>query len=115
MIVRSGWSSEYARQKYDVEVDMDDLRRLLADNGVKAQPEDMSVDDVHVLLWTTAEILARRTLVQFLVARLGKDVAKGDDTVKKASREAHEFMTKRQAVLARLSGKASGALERGGD
>lgn len=66
MEVRSGWNSEFARKKYDVTLDEADLARILLGAGIPlaAQP-GLSEDHAHMLLWTSAEILARRTLVQF--------------------------------------------------
>jgi hypothetical protein len=101
MEVRSGWNSEYARKKYDVTVDEGDLARILIAAGipVAAQP-GMTADDAHMILYTTAEIMARRTLVQFDPSQKEKLVAEARalnaqraavlDRVKKAWVSAHE-------------------------
>lgn len=79
MKVRSGWNSEYARKKYDVELDETDLARILqaADIPLEVQPK-LNAAQAHALLYLSAEIMARQTLVRFdpsLKEDLQKEIA----------------------------------------
>lgn len=66
MEVRSGWNSEYARKKYDVSLDEGDLSRILDAAGIplEAQPK-LTLAQAHALLYFSAEIIARQTLILF--------------------------------------------------
>jgi hypothetical protein len=107
MKVRSGWNSEYARKKYDVEVDEADLARIITAAGMPMEALSIvTLGDVHNLLWYSAEILARQTLVAFdpsmsekLTAEARALAAKRKDLVLKirsqweAVAELHEMRT----------------------
>jgi hypothetical protein len=89
MIVRSGWSSEYAKKKYDVELDEGDLLRILTEAGLPGIARGtLTLGEVHAILWCTAEILARQTLVSY------------DPSLKQQlTKEARDLRDKRTAVL----------------
>lgn len=66
MKVRSGWNSEYARKKYDVELDEADLARILIAGRVPLEAQaTLALADAHNLLWYSAEIMARQSLASF--------------------------------------------------
>ena len=63
MRVRSGWSSEYAKKKFDVEMDENDLTRMLLDNGISQEYHDkISVAERFRVLYCEVEIISRATL-----------------------------------------------------
>lgn len=65
MMVRAGWSTEYARDKYDVELDETDLARILGDAGIPAEAQSsLKLREAHTLLYCSAEIIAREALVR---------------------------------------------------
>lgn len=91
MKVRSGWNSEYARKKYDVELEEADLARILMQNGLDpAFTTRLSTGVAHCLLHWEAEILSRQTLVehdpeqaQHQQQVIGDFTAKRDELVKR--------------------------------
>lgn len=65
MKVRSGWNSEYARKKYDVELDEADIIRILIQHGLDpALSPRLPVAAAHSLLRWEAEIFSRQTLLE---------------------------------------------------
>jgi hypothetical protein len=92
MMVRSGWNSEYARKKYDVELDEADLARILISGRVPLEAQStLSLADAHNLLWFSAEIMARQSLASF------------DPTLKdKLQEEARELNQKRAYLLGKI-------------
>lgn len=64
MEITSGWSSDYAKKKYAVTLDEGDLTRILLGEGIPLEARaTLTADEVHTILWASAEIMARRTLV----------------------------------------------------
>lgn len=60
MITRAGYNSQFARRKYDVELDETDLDRIILEVGldpVKVRPK-LTTAGVHALLRSEAELLA---------------------------------------------------------
>lgn len=92
MKVRSGWNSEYARKKFDVELDEADLIRILIDNDIApAEAAALPVNDAFVVLYTSAEITAKAALVEF------------DPSMKQQlSEEIAELRGKRARVLGKI-------------
>jgi hypothetical protein len=90
--VRSGWNSEYARKKYDVEVDEADLARIITGAGMPLEAVSIvTLGDAHNLLWYSAEILARQALVSF------------DPTLKqRLTEEARGLVQKRKDLLLKI-------------
>lgn len=107
MEVRAGWNSEYARKKYDVTLDEADLGRILLGEGIPLEAQaSVSLDDVHTVLYCSAEILSRRTLVEFIL-----DGQKTEDLeeetarhVRKLAREARALKDRRTAALTGIRG-----------
>ena len=66
MKVRSGWSSEYAKKKFDVELDETDLFRIITGAGLPEHAVgEVTLREAFDILHTSAEIIARETLIQF--------------------------------------------------
>ena len=67
---RSGWSTEYAREKFDVEVDDNDLDRLLAEWQIDpAYQAKVTTVMRHQALSSLANWLAAAELARFLEQR----------------------------------------------
>lgn len=81
MKVRSGWNSDYAHRKYDVELDEVDLARILLQLGLPVDsPTEQEAFDI---LSSSAEIYARRKLIVFdpsMKEDLEKEIAALDQT-----------------------------------
>jgi hypothetical protein len=90
--VRSGWNSEYARKKYDVEVDEADLARIITAAGMPMEALSIvTLGDAHNLLWYSAETLARQALVSF------------DPSLRaKLTEEARELVQKRKDLVLKI-------------
>jgi hypothetical protein len=64
--VRSGWSTDYGHEKYDVELDETDLSRILITGGIPLEAQArLSPTEAHTLLYCSAEIIARMALARF--------------------------------------------------
>jgi hypothetical protein len=67
MKVRSGWATEYARDKFDIEVDEADLERLCADWQIQPALRTLfTAAMTFSVLSTLAEMLAAFELAKFL-------------------------------------------------
>lgn len=100
MKVRSGWNSEYARKKYDVEVDEADLARLLLAAGIPLEAQPLvPAGEVHTVLYCTAEILARTTLAAHARAKPGEFP---DDFRQQLAEEVKVLRGQRDAAYARI-------------
>jgi hypothetical protein len=95
MKVRSGWNSEYARKKYDVEVDEADLARILTARGIPlAALGTLTMGEVHDILYYTAEGLARLAL-----GRYDKNMAG------QCAEDFRKLQASRDEVLARVAAR----------
>jgi hypothetical protein len=77
MMVRRGWSIDYAKKKFDVELDENDLQRMLAERGVPdpaALAARMSTH--HVYLALDAEAMA---FVHDTLRRMALELGKNDE------------------------------------
>lgn len=95
MMVRSGWNSEYARQKYDVEVGEPDLARILTSQGIPLEAlATLSMGEAHDILYFTAEGLARLAL-----GRYDKNMAK------QCAADFRKLQEQRDQVLAKVKAR----------
>jgi len=65
MMIRRGWSQEYGKQKFDVEVDETDLHRELAEHGAHnplAVAAGMTVKQAYTVLDSLAMMIVHDTL-----------------------------------------------------
>lgn len=97
MMVRSGWNSEYARQKYDVEVGEADLARILTSQGIPLEAMgSLTMGEAHDILYFTAEGLARLAL-----GRYDKGMAK------QCAEDFRKLQAQRDEVLARVKARCT--------
>lgn len=98
MKIRSGWNSEpYGRRKFDIEVEEDDLRRILQANGIPLERADtMSVRDAYAILYCEAEVLSRAAL-----ARHYRSEGKPDETIEHVMAEIRALREEQETFLAR--------------
>lgn len=102
MKVRSGWNSEYARKKYDVEVDEADLARILTSSGIPLEAMgSLTMAETHDILYYTAEGLARLAL-----GRYDKSMAES------CAAEFKALQAKRAEVLARVKSRQQSDAEK---
>jgi hypothetical protein len=101
MEITSGWSSDYAKKKYAVTLDEADLARILLGEGIPlAVQASITLDEAHTILWASAEIMARRTLVQH------------DPSMKEQlAKEARQLNDRRTAALTGIRSRTEAAAE----
>jgi hypothetical protein len=106
MEVRSGWNSEYARKKYDVTLDEGDLARILQEAGIplEAQPA-LKLSQAHALLYFSAEIIARQTLLRYAKTASGKADSEVRGVVSDLETEIEQLMRQKAQALAILKEK----------
>ena len=65
MIVKIGWNTQYAEQKFDVGLDETDLARILAEEGIPPDAQLTSAEAFTILLtraeWFSEHVRAMKT------------------------------------------------------
>lgn len=102
MRVRQGWSGEFTPNqwgKLDIDVDEDDLYRMLIENGL---PEDVTLTNSEVFALLNSE--ARRLLATALLDRFGGTAA--EDQITNLVAEVKTNIDRRQHFLDAARSKA---------
>ncbi len=100
MRVRAGWNTKWGERKFDFELDTDDLKAVLQDNGLPPDVTDLTVAEQFTLLRADVEAYSRISLLR--TAQFLEETPLTEKQIIALKAEIRHHLAAKEAVIARL-------------